>query len=140
MRNVIERTPMTDEQKGNVVGWIWAWIDRQKQGVPKAGAYLKDSIGGFCCLGNLCDLAVKNNQAKWDNGYIKFLGKNSTQLDRAIPAIGWHRWEGRFVFGFKHMGQSTLAMLNDLTRITPEQIGEFIEENADKIVWPWDIK
>lgn len=89
---------------------------------------------GFCCLGVLCDLYLKEHKKEWDNqGWDKrfFIEDNSSGLPEVVQ-----KWAGievgplsyRVPLSKSYGGENTLTELNDKKLYSFNQIAEVIEK------------
>lgn len=107
------------------------WIEALRSGEYAQGMHVLRSPGdAYCCLGVLCDIAVKDGKGEWydlapDEGgeHWNFRdeadGFSSTGLTRKIKD-----WSG---IGF--LDQDTLVHMNDGQGRSFKEIAQYIEEN-----------
>jgi hypothetical protein len=102
------------------------WVSALRSGDYKQGQNFLRTDNGFCCLGVLCDLYIKENNVEWElvnNGnYYEFQYKVA-----ALPlsVIEWSGVEGYNPLVNDEIG--TLSELND-SGSTFEQIADVIED------------
>jgi hypothetical protein len=118
------------------------WVEALRSGEYKqTREELYDGNGGYCCLGVLCDLAIKDGVLdKWDD-YIDRWYPNSDELegagleglwadDELLPAKAQH-WAGLTNHAPNVPFQDTkksLSILNDEFRLDFNTIADLIEE------------
>ena len=117
-------------------------IDYLKQpGLRKAKGELRNSVGGRCCLGHMCD-AFGLEGVKSPAGIWTYKDERYGLPAELIEALGMHDEAGRFrdakseygyiaYFGYENNQFDSLANLNDDSTITPGKIGEFLETMID---------
>lgn len=96
------------------------WADALESGEYKQGhGALRDNEDRFCCLGVLCDLAVKAGvipePSQYHSGYT--YGIDSALLPREVQ-----QWAGWF-------GQTRLINMNDGLRNRFKTIAKYVREN-----------
>jgi len=102
------------------------WVDALRSGEYQQTQERLRKEDGFCCLGVLCDLYIKENNVEWEinevDGY--FYEKNSAVLPPSV--VGWAGVEDSnpYVNG----GIGTLSGLND-KGFTFNEIAGLIEEH-----------
>jgi hypothetical protein len=116
----------------------------------KAKGQLRNSVGGRCCLGHMCDAmgldGKKNASGEW------FYDNEKYNLpDSLVAALGMNDSAGRFYdntkeensyinyFRYENGCFDSLANLNDDSTIQPDAIGHFLEGiiYGDSHVSPW---
>jgi hypothetical protein len=135
MRKMLSMHPhLTEQEKGNVIGWIWAWIDRLRDPESKqARGKLKDKHG-MCCLGHLCDLAAISGYGIWDvnNAFLVIQPVAAHDILRKsfTPMLLDCEWEGKMSHG------KSLYARND-RGASLQEIADVIENECHKIKWPF---
>lgn len=99
------------------------WVKALRSGEYKQIQGLLKDDSGFCCLGVLCDLAMKDGGPEWYAGYLRdeFLG-----IDTELPL------KVRKFMGITSKGQSALITLNDDRDADFNTIADFIEKKYIK--------
>ena len=88
---------------------------------------------GYCCLGVLCDLAVKAGVVENDpDGVVEYFGNEQAVLPRAVEIWAGLDQEGKLptpiVMGDNEAKAMSLVSLNDSYNYTFEQIADVVEE------------
>lgn len=112
------------------------WVDALRSGNYKQGrGALHDVINGHCCLGVLCDLAVKAGVGAWITEPGKFMTTYSLGDWRTALFLcdGVRVWAGLPVAGpdggIEGSIEGPLVEMNDAQLLTFGQIADWIEEN-----------
>ncbi len=103
--------------------------------LKKAIGVLKNSVGGRCCLGHMCD-ALGVIPTKAENGDWRYEGQKFALPQPIREAVGMYTTDGAFraaefqvyyksVDGGSH---SSLALLNDESGIMPNDIASILEK------------
>jgi hypothetical protein len=98
----------------------------------KASGVLERPDGSCCCFGHMCNALAIPKEVK-TNGGIYFEGTfDGTAPDTLISKLGMFDSFGRTGNGFDIINTEQepivcLVDLNDLTDMTPQQIGEYLE-------------
>jgi hypothetical protein len=104
------------------------WVAALRSGEYKQGQKYLNGAGGFCCLGVLCDLAVKEGLAEWK--VCESWGYLSVQGYTAVLPMSIAKWAGLPMLDLgPEIGPSgaSLAHLND-GGFSFTQIASLIEE------------
>jgi hypothetical protein len=103
------------------------WVSALRSGEYQQTQRLLHYENGFCCLGVLCDLYLKENQLEWEpsthSNNVYVFQNNGADLPFSV--IEWSGIEG--CNPPVNDGESTLAGLND-SGSTFEQIADVIEK------------
>ena len=101
------------------------WVSALRSGEYQQGRNYLRTDNGFCCLGVLCDLYIKENQLEWDltnNGHNDYMFQDMVGC-LPVSVKEWADLDNPHV----NVGESTLVRLND-SGSTFEQIADVIEE------------
>lgn len=108
------------------------WIKALKSGKYKQGVYALKSEDNYCCLGVLCDIAIKEDPSlgRWQSG--AFFTKDNAFIGGLPPAV--MRWSGVKNDGgvipkkvSTHFNLETLAGLNDSGKYSFKDIAKVIK-------------
>lgn len=110
------------------------WLEVLRSGeYAQAGGALRSDVG-YCCLGVLCDLYVKDGHAEWhfnqdmDNDVSYDIFDEGAHLPgRVMDWAGLNSSDPYVETGFDEWGNASLAELND-SDISFAQIADLIEE------------
>lgn len=105
------------------------WVKALRSGEYKQGTFiLRSENDEYCCLGVLCDLHIKDHKNyKWK--YDAYYGRYSCHLGTEMPPIEVVDWSGIEDQPIYYKGEyTTLTELNDVEKLTFNQIAEKIEE------------
>lgn len=99
------------------------WVEALESGnYPQALGMLNNSVGGFCCLGVLCDVAAQHGEHVNDTQTEAGSRIKGGNLAVAQPIVA--RWAGLTV-----SGGDRLIALNDTKGKTFAQIAKYIRRN-----------
>lgn len=108
------------------------WVEALRSGEYKQGTRYLNSEEGFCCLGVLTDLYIKENGLEWKKE--EGCGGLSFQNGLTILPQSVHQWSELETplghidsIGNRSSAISSLADLNDGARMTFPQIADVIE-------------
>jgi hypothetical protein len=103
------------------------WVDALRSGDYKQGQDHLRTNSGFCCLGVLCDLYIKENQLEWEPSthYKNFYVFQDMATILPLSVVEWSGVEG--CNPHINDGESTLAKLNDRGS-TFNEIADVIEK------------
>lgn len=113
------------------------WVEALRSGEYQQGTKFLCKDGKYCCLGVLCDLAVKEGIVKFDDMVepeVRYFGGNCDVLPQAVQSwVGLKNALGAYdtYFAFGTIMQDSLASLNDVEMLKFNEIADFIEEHAD---------
>jgi hypothetical protein len=110
---------ITNKQRKNLDAWREAWVQAlESDEYQQTKGCLKDSIG-FCCLGVLCDLAVKAGHGSWIGNNINI---NEQWGKGLVPLSNKNSFSGQLLNG------SNLTTLNDIHGYSFFQIAKVIRD------------
>ena len=92
------------------------WLDALSSGLYTQEVGRLKRIRGFCCLGVLCDLAVRDGGPEWVDDY--FLGAYTT-LPKSV----------RIFMGLTALEVNSLAKMNDSGIVSFPEIAKHISDN-----------
>ena len=110
------------------------WVDALRSGEYTQGYdILKSGEGEYCCLGVLCDLAVKENIAKEDHALNTFITQTDYYFDGErgvlpISVVSWAGLDSYYVQVEYKNFPVALDELNDAKGLTFNEIADLIEE------------
>lgn len=103
------------------------WVAALRSGEYKQGHGVLESNGRFCCLGVLCDLAVKAGVVKRGaspvNKPVSFVDPYDPEDLTGRPPMVVEKWAGLDAVRVGH-----LIRLNDIERLPFDRIANIIEE------------
>tara|TARA_R110000824_G_scaffold210851_1_gene396704 strand:+ start:183 stop:572 length:390 start_codon:yes stop_codon:yes gene_type:complete len=115
---------------------IQKWVDALRSGVYKQGRRSLCKDEGHCCLGVLCEIAMKDGAAikKEKSDDKVYFNKHS-----AMPPTEAYQWlfynkvdkdsiDKILRYQLKALGSTRLDLLNDSERYTFDQIADVLEE------------
>lgn len=106
------------------------WVAALRSGEYQQGRGQLNFNGHYCCLGVLCEIAVKAGVAVKTEDFglrIGYKHKEYDYYDRfsfATPTYGLSQWAALFVEDV-----AKLSNMNDIKRRSFEEIADWIEEN-----------
>ena len=113
------------------------WIKALRSGDYKQGrGQLEDNKGRFCCLGVLCDLAIKdgvkiNREIGHYNNLFTYDTNTGSLPDKVMKWSGLKTSDGTY----KYYSDTIRALWrhNDEGRMSFEEIADIIEENRTRL-------
>lgn len=109
------------------------WISALRSGEYKQGYQRLERNGEFCCLGVLCDLAVKAGvvervHGEYGHGVVGFARPGDPEGPNAsTPPWAVVKWAG-MVSDSDSLEMRSLINLNDIKGLSFEEIADVIEE------------
>lgn len=116
---------MTLKERANLDAWRKSWVSHLRSGEYKQVKDRLKNKKGYCCLGVLCDIAVKAGHGEWTQcNQYKILHRESSIFPILYHNSTISTWGG----GSK--GKPAKAGLNDEHDYTFEQISDVIESRT----------
>jgi len=108
------------------------WCKALRSGEYEQGKCQLRQGEGFCCLGVLCDLAVKAGLGEWNKGtYRHTAGECAGDFGDAGLVLGVQQWSGIQTY-YGQVGDNNLTGMNDDGVGFPE-IADFVEANVKEL-------
>lgn len=107
-----------------------AWLKALRSGKYKQGREALNKNGEFCCLGILCEIAVKKKITKsFDNAINRIISYGQQGNDSYLPpsVVEWAGLEERDPWVKYGDRELTLSELNDELQLSFKQIANVIE-------------
>lgn len=106
------------------------WLKALRSGKYEQGKYFLKSDGQYCCLGVLCEVALKNGVklAKADDGHEAAYGIEKAKEVLPTEVCHWAKISENPEVEIKGIEDANLACLNDHEGYNFLQIADVIEE------------
>lgn len=115
-----------------MIDWIKAeWIaELRKPELSQGTGLLRDAEGNQCCLGVLCDVAVKHGiiNPPYINGIDMHYNYDGCGAFPPVTVTGWAEMSSENPSVLYRGRETSLSHLNDNLRLTFSQIADLIEE------------